>query len=100
MTRLLTLSVIVAKGMTEVQTIHMFYNSLTCSILTHWFVLQVHATKLAAFDSPNMPPLLTANIDFTVDWDAVIRPGSKPFSATVAMDPNVAVCPEQFDSSL
>jgi hypothetical protein len=60
----------------------------------------VHATKLAAFDSPNMPPLLTANIDFTVDWDAVIRPGSKPFSATVAMDPNVAVRLEHFDNSL
>ena len=53
---------------------------------------KLHATKLDAFGSPNLPPLVKMGIDVDVDWDAVFRPANiAQFSVQQAMDPNVCV---------
>jgi len=52
---------------------------------------KVHASALAAFDSPNIAPLLTFGIDVHVAWDTIVPAGAGPFDVTLRMDPNVAV---------
>jgi len=53
---------------------------------------KVSNNALAAFDSPNMPPLARVGINIDVSWNLVERPRQVlPFRAHDRMSPNVAV---------
>lgn len=53
---------------------------------------KVSNTALAAFDSPNMPPLARVGISIDVSWNLVERPRElQPFRAHDSMSHNVAV---------
>lgn len=45
-----------------------------------------------AFGSPNLPPLATAGIEVTVEWDAIHRPDTtEKFKVHTEMNPNVGI---------
>jgi lysophospholipase len=54
-------------------------------------VSKVNAVEFAAFDSPNMKPLVELGIHIDVSWNSIYRPwGLAKMRAHKALDPNVA----------
>ena len=55
-------------------------------------VSKVHASGLAAFNSPNAAPMMRIGIHIDVDWDNVVLPNKvAKFCIQERMDPNVVV---------